>query len=181
MAASPRPSRASFAQTMTPSSKRYASVPSLAYPPSWSSCLAAIRWHALPRCTGEAGLRMRLHLSATTTTSFPHRTTTVPMVARVFSSVEVKKPIYGMALQAGRRWQRSLYPWLLEQGFTKCHYDATSHFVTRPDFIEIIVKSGKHEFKLLRIRIHGLTRIHGHDCMKVSVHEPSEVTRMRSL
>eukprot|EP00965_Chrysotila_dentata_P121608 4020175-Pleurochrysis_carterae.AAC.4 len=30
----------------------------------------------------------------------------------------VEKPIYGMA-QAGRRWQRSLFPWLLEFGFTQ--------------------------------------------------------------
>jgi len=36
---------------------------------------------------------------------------------------KVLKPIYGMA-QAGRRWQRSLFPWLLEQGFTAMHADA---------------------------------------------------------
>ena len=35
---------------------------------------------------------------------------------------KVVKPIYGMA-QAGRRWQRSLFPWLLEQGFTQLHVD----------------------------------------------------------
>ena len=34
----------------------------------------------------------------------------------------VRKPIYGMA-QAGRRWQRSLFPWLIEQGFTCCEAD----------------------------------------------------------
>jgi len=34
----------------------------------------------------------------------------------------VVKPIYGMA-QAGRRWQRTLFPWLLEQGFTQLHSD----------------------------------------------------------
>ena len=34
----------------------------------------------------------------------------------------VRKPIYGMA-QAGRRWQRSLFPWLTEFGFTQCHAD----------------------------------------------------------
>ena len=36
----------------------------------------------------------------------------------------VRKPIYGMA-QAGRRWQRSLFPWLEhpDQGFTRCHHD----------------------------------------------------------
>ena len=34
----------------------------------------------------------------------------------------VQRPIYGMA-QAGRRWQRSLFPWLIEQGFTQHHAD----------------------------------------------------------
>ena len=38
--------------------------------------------------------------------------------------VKVVKPIYGMA-QAGRRWQRSLFPWLMskELGFTKSFHD----------------------------------------------------------
>eukprot|EP00965_Chrysotila_dentata_P207775 6184323-Pleurochrysis_carterae.AAC.1 len=31
----------------------------------------------------------------------------------------VEKPIYGMA-QAGRRWQRSFFPWLLDFNFTQC-------------------------------------------------------------
>ena len=35
---------------------------------------------------------------------------------------KVIKPVYGMA-QAGRRWQRSLFPWLIEQGFTAMHAD----------------------------------------------------------
>ena len=39
-----------------------------------------------------------------------------PMVCKV------TKPIYGMA-QAGRRWQRSLYPWLQSFGFTRLHSD----------------------------------------------------------
>eukprot|EP00965_Chrysotila_dentata_P004448 144666-Pleurochrysis_carterae.AAC.1 len=34
----------------------------------------------------------------------------------------VEKPIYGMA-QAGRRWQRTLFPWLLKYGFTQCSSD----------------------------------------------------------
>ena len=35
----------------------------------------------------------------------------------------VQKPIYGMA-QAGRRWQRTLFPWMLEQGFTQLYSDS---------------------------------------------------------
>ena len=36
---------------------------------------------------------------------------------------KVIKPIYGMA-QAGRRWQRTLFPWLEEFGFKKCQHDS---------------------------------------------------------
>eukprot|EP00965_Chrysotila_dentata_P253929 6211516-Pleurochrysis_carterae.AAC.1 len=35
----------------------------------------------------------------------------------------IEKPVYGMA-QAGRRWQRSLFPWLLDFRFTQCKSDA---------------------------------------------------------
>ena len=35
---------------------------------------------------------------------------------------KVTKPVYGMA-QAGRRWQRSLFPWLLEYGFVQSEHD----------------------------------------------------------
>ena len=42
----------------------------------------------------------------------------------------VQKPIYGMA-QAGRRWQRSLFPWLVEFGFTQCYADKCVFTLTR--------------------------------------------------
>ena len=42
----------------------------------------------------------------------------------------VRKPIYGMA-QAGRRWQRSLFPWLIEFGFTQCESDKCVFILTR--------------------------------------------------
>ena len=35
---------------------------------------------------------------------------------------KILKPVYGMA-QAGRRWQRTLFPWLLKFGFTQTHSD----------------------------------------------------------
>ena len=41
--------------------------------------------------------------------------------------VKVVRPIYGMA-QAGRRWQRTLFPWLLEDGFTQCSKDPCVFF-----------------------------------------------------
>ena len=35
---------------------------------------------------------------------------------------KVKKPVYGMA-QAGRRWQRTLFPWLIQWGLKPCSAD----------------------------------------------------------
>ena len=34
----------------------------------------------------------------------------------------VVKPIYGMQ-QGGRRWQRSLFPWIRSRGFSRCDAD----------------------------------------------------------
>ena len=49
---------------------------------------------------------------------------------------KVVKPVYGMA-QAGRRWQRSLFPWLLEYGFVQCNSDPSvftlERSMTTPD------------------------------------------------
>ena len=42
----------------------------------------------------------------------------------------VDKPIYGMA-QAGRRWQRTLFPWFLEQGFKQLESDSSVFFKAR--------------------------------------------------
>ena len=50
-----------------------------------------------------------------------HRTHDAQGRARV---CQVVKLIYGMA-QAGRRWQRSLYPWLEEYGFEASKSDAS--------------------------------------------------------
>eukprot|EP00965_Chrysotila_dentata_P157080 5189407-Pleurochrysis_carterae.AAC.1 len=42
----------------------------------------------------------------------------------------IEKPVYGMA-QAGRRWQRSLFPWLLEFGFSQCKSDPCVFTMTK--------------------------------------------------
>ena len=43
----------------------------------------------------------------------------------------VEKPIYGMA-QAGRRWQRTIFPWLTDiaQGFTQLRSDTCVFYKT---------------------------------------------------
>ena len=45
---------------------------------------------------------------------------------------KVVKPIYGMA-QAGRRWQRSLFPWLTEHGFVQSEADPCLFHKSRGD------------------------------------------------
>ena len=42
--------------------------------------------------------------------------------------LRIEKPIYGMA-QSGRRWQRSIFPWLLEFGFTQSQFDPCVFFL----------------------------------------------------
>eukprot|EP00965_Chrysotila_dentata_P046222 1536479-Pleurochrysis_carterae.AAC.5 len=42
----------------------------------------------------------------------------------------VEKPMHGMA-HAGRRWQRSLFPWLKEWGFRQCESDPCVLTLTR--------------------------------------------------
>ena len=57
----------------------------------------------------------------------PHGTTGVDGKQRVW---RVNKPVYGMA-QAGRRWQRTLFPWLKEWGLTACDSDPCVFFARR--------------------------------------------------
>ncbi len=62
----------------------------------------------------------------------PSATTTGRTSRKKSHVCRVEKPIYGMA-QAGRRWQRSIFPWLLEQlehGFTQSESD-TCVFIKR--------------------------------------------------
>ena len=64
---------------------------------------------------------------------------------------EVRKPVYGMA-QAGRRWQRSLYPWLRAFGFKQSHGDANVFHMQRGD-----------ERLMLGCYVDDLFTLHTHD------------------
>eukprot|EP00965_Chrysotila_dentata_P083080 2740782-Pleurochrysis_carterae.AAC.1 len=44
----------------------------------------------------------------------------------------IQEPVYGMA-QAGRRWQRTLFPWLEAQGFTQSYTDTCIFSKARGD------------------------------------------------
>ena len=51
---------------------------------------------------------------------------------------KVTKPLYGM-VQAGRRFQRALFAWLLDYGFTQCHSDPCVFTYTSPTGSRLIV------------------------------------------
>ena len=71
----------------------------------------------------------------------------------------VRKPIYGMA-QAGRRWQRSLFPWLLEQGLTQLHSDPCVFYTSR----EVDTPSGKRlESMVIGVYVDDLCIAYSHD------------------
>ena len=77
----------------------------------------------------------------------------LPMVCKIV------KPVYGMA-QAGRRWQRSLYPWLKEYGFTQISPDSSVFTLER----EMDSPTGKHKETLhLGAYVDDLCVIYGND------------------
>ena len=76
-----------------------------------------------------------------------------PMICKIV------KPVYGMA-QAGRRWQRSLFPWLKEYGFTQCESDSTVFTIER----EMDTPTGKRAERLhLGVYVDDLCIIYSHD------------------
>ena len=64
---------------------------------------------------------------------------------------QVIKPVYGM-IQAGRRWQRTLYPWLRSQGFSPLHSDPNIFVCRRGD-----------EMLVLGCYVDDLLILHGRD------------------
>jgi len=77
----------------------------------------------------------------------------LPMVCKIV------KPVYGMA-QAGRRWQRSLYPWLKEYGFTQISPDSSVFTLER----EMDSPTGKHKETIhLGAYVDDLCVIYGND------------------
>ena len=75
------------------------------------------------------------------------------------SAKQVVKPIYGMA-QAGRRWQRSLYPWLEEYGFEASKSDASVFSCRRT----ISTPAGKrNELVIIGCYVDDIACLHSHD------------------
>jgi len=72
---------------------------------------------------------------------------------------EVVKPIYGMT-QAGRRWQRSLFPWLKEFGFTEVDGDACVFECTK----SMSTPSGSRSERLvIGVYVDDLAVVYEHD------------------
>jgi hypothetical protein len=68
----------------------------------------------------------------------------------------VDKPIYGMA-QAGRRWQRSLFPWFLEQGFKQLESDTSVFYKARK------LSDGTMDRLIVGCYVDDLFCLHGND------------------
>ena len=72
---------------------------------------------------------------------------------------KILKPVYGMA-QAGRRWQRTLFPWLLSFGFVQTHSDQSVFTLERtmetPD-------GPRRERIHVGVYVDDLAVVHSHD------------------
>jgi hypothetical protein len=72
--------------------------------------------------------------------------------------MKVIKPIYGMA-QAGRRWQRTIFPWFLEHGFTQTKSDDSVFTLQRT----VDTPSGpRHETLVVGVYVDDLFCLYSH-------------------
>ena len=108
-------------------------VPGVDYDQTWCGAMRSTSLRLLSNLAANADMRMRRYdfvaaylqgelLEGETVFCFPP-----PGYERKGKDgrnqiCRILKPVYGMA-QAGRRWQRTLFPWLLEYGFTQSHSD----------------------------------------------------------
>ena len=73
--------------------------------------------------------------------------------------MKVIKPIYGMA-QAGRRWQRTIFPWFLEHGFTQAKSDDSVFMLQRT----VDTPSGpRYETLVVGVYVDDLFCLYSHD------------------
>ena len=108
-------------------------VPGVDYDQTWCGAMRGTSLRMLSNLAASAGMRMRRYdfvaaylqgelLEGETVYCFPP-----PGYERKGADgrnqiCRILKPVYGMA-QAGRRWQRTLFPWLKEFGFTQTDSD----------------------------------------------------------
>ena len=108
-------------------------MPGVDYDQTWCGAMRGTSLRVLSNLAANAGMRMRRYdfvaaylqgelLEGETVYCFAP-----PGVERKGADgrnqiCRILKPVYGMA-QAGRRWQRTLFPWLKDFGFTQTHSD----------------------------------------------------------
>ena len=108
-------------------------VPGVDYDQTWCGAMRGTSLRVLSNLAANAGMRMRRYdfvaaylqgelLEGETVYCFPPPGYEHKGADGRNRICRILKPVYGMA-QAGRRWQRSLFPWLKEFGFTQTHSD----------------------------------------------------------
>ena len=108
-------------------------VPGVDYDQTWCGAMRGTSLRVLSNLAANAGMRMRRYdfvaaylqgelLEGETVYCFPPPGYEHKGADGRNQICRILKPVYGMA-QAGRRWQRSLFPWLKEFGFTQTHSD----------------------------------------------------------
>ena len=108
-------------------------VPGVDYDQTWCGAMRGTSLRMLSNLAANAGMRMRRYdfvaaylqgelLEGETVYCFPPPGYEHKGADGRNQICRILKPVYGMA-QAGRRWQRTLFPWLKEFGFTQTHSD----------------------------------------------------------
>ena len=103
-------------------------VPGVDYDQTWCGAMRGTSLRVLSNLAANSGMRMRRFdfvaaylqgelLEGETVYCYPP-----PGYERAGQICRICKPVYGMA-QAGRRWQRTLFPWLASFGFKQTHSD----------------------------------------------------------
>ena len=103
-------------------------VPGVDYDQTWCGAMRGTSLRVLSNLAANSGMRMRRFdfvaaylqgelLEGETVYCYPP-----PGYERTGQICRICKPVYGMA-QAGRRWQRTLFPWLASFGFKQTHSD----------------------------------------------------------
>ena len=120
--------------------------------PSWSQPITPM-W-AFPKQKHWPHLQRRSPVLVSSRTCKPCRTHWIS-----HAPLGLRCCIYGMA-QAGRRWQRTLFPWLEEFGFKKCEHDSCIFKCEK----EVITPDGpRNEVLTLGVYVDDLVTLYFHD------------------
>ena len=108
-------------------------VPGVDYDQTWCGAMRGTSLRVLSQLAANSGMHMRRYdfvaaylqgelLEGETVYCYPPPGYDVKGADGQKQICRILKPVYGMA-QAGRRWQRTLFPWLKDFGFAQTHSD----------------------------------------------------------